>query len=106
DLAAFMLHCVEQQFTEVYTAVGPTERMNVKAMLDGCIAALGSNATLTWADAEFLASHEVQPWMELTVWVPPDSEFGGLGAVDGSKAWSAGLTSRPIGEIAKDTLAY
>jgi 2'-hydroxyisoflavone reductase len=75
-------------------------------MLDGCIAALGSNATLTWADAEFLAAHEVEPWMQLTVWVPPDSEFGGLGAVDGSAAWTAGLTTRPVGETAKDTLAY
>jgi 2'-hydroxyisoflavone reductase len=106
DLAAFMLLTVENQLTEVYSAVGPTERLSVKGMLDGCIAALGSNATLTWADAEFLASKEVQPWMELTVWVPPDSEFGGLGAVNGSKAWAAGLTTRPIGEIAKDTLAY
>lgn len=106
DLAAFMLRCVEEQFTEVYSAVGPTERLSVKGMLDGCIAALGSNATLTWADSKFLEKHEVQPWMELTVWVPPDSEFGGLGAVNGSKAWAAGLTTRPLGDIAKDTLAY
>jgi 2'-hydroxyisoflavone reductase len=106
DLAAFMLLTIEQQLANVYSAVGPTERMSVKGMLDGCIAALGSDAKLTWADAEFLAKHEVQPWMELTVWVPPDSEFGGLGAVDRSAAWSAGLTTRPVGETAKDTLAW
>jgi 2'-hydroxyisoflavone reductase len=106
DLAAFMLVCVEKQLTEVYSAVGPSERLSVKGMLEGCIAALGSNATLTWADAEFLASHQVEPWSQLTVWVPPDSDFGGLGAVNGSAAWAAGLTTRPIGEIAKDTLAW
>lgn len=106
DLAAFVLECVENQRCEVYSAVGPSERLSVKAMLEGMIAALGSDATLTWVDASFLAAHEVQPWMEMTVWVPPDSEFGGLGSVDGRKAWAAGLTTRPIGEIAKDTLAW
>jgi 2'-hydroxyisoflavone reductase len=106
DLAAFMLLCVEKQLTEVYSAVGPSERLSVEDMLEGIIAALGSTATLTWADAEFLASQEVEPWSQLTVWVPPGSDFGGLGAVNGSAAWAAGLTTRPIGEIAKDTLAW
>ncbi|MFV8756227.1 NAD-dependent epimerase/dehydratase family protein [Nannocystaceae bacterium ST9] len=106
DLAAFMLRCVENELTEVYSAVGPNERLSVQGMLEGCIAALGSSATLTWADAEFLASQAVEPWMQMTVWVPPGSEFGGLGAVDGSAAWAAGLVNRPIGEIAKDTLDW
>jgi len=106
DLAGFMLRMVERESCEVYSVVGPSERLSVQGMLEGCIAALGSSATLTWADAEFLASEAVEPWSQLTVWVPPGSEFGGLGSVDGSKAWAAGLTTRPIGEIAKDTLAW
>ncbi len=106
DLAAFMLRCVENQLTEVYSAVGPSERLSVAGMLEGCIAALGSSATLTWADAEFLAGQAVEPWSQMTVWVPPNSEFAGLGAVDGRAAWAAGLTTRPIAEIAKDTLAW
>lgn len=106
DLAAFMLLTVEQQRTATFSVVGPSERLSVRGMLEGCIAALESKATLTWADAEFLASQEVQPWMQMTVWVPPDSEFGGLGAVDGSAAWSAGLITRPVGETAKDTLTW
>jgi 2'-hydroxyisoflavone reductase len=106
DLAAFMLLAVEKMATEVFSVVGPIERMSVQGMLEGCIAALGSDATLTWADAAFLASQEVQPWMQMTVWVPPDSEFGGLGAVDGSAAAAAGLTTRSIGDTAKDTLAW
>lgn len=106
DLAAFMLHCIEAQYCEVYSAVGPSERLSVKGMLEGIAAGLAVSPSFTWIDAAFLEQHEVQPWMEMTVWVPPGSEFGGLGCVDGRKAWAAGLTTRPIGEIAKDTLAW
>ncbi len=106
DLAAFLLTTIEQRRFELYNAIGPQGGITVEGMIEGCIAAIGSKATLTWVDAEFLAAQQVEPWMHMTVWVPPDSEFGGLGAVDGSKAFAAGLSTRSVGETAKDTLAW
>jgi 2'-hydroxyisoflavone reductase len=106
DLAAFMLECVEQRHNNIYNAVGPAQTLTVEAMLKSGIEAIQSDARLTWVPAEFLEKHQVQPWMEMTVWVPPDSEFGGLGAVDNSAAVADGLTFRPLGETMVDTLAW
>lgn len=107
DLADFMLLCLERGQTRTYNAVGPAERLGVGAMLETGVAALGVDASLRFASAEFLAEHEVQPWMEMTVWVPPsDPEVGGLGQVDASGAKADGLRFRPLGETFVDTLAY
>jgi 2'-hydroxyisoflavone reductase len=107
DLAAFMVDCVEQRSFKPYNAVGPAERLTVEAMLRTGIDALGSDAKLTWIPAEFLAEHEVTPWMDMPVWVPPeDKEFGGLGSVELGDAPTDGLQFRPLAETMRDTLAY
>lgn len=106
DLAAFMVECVERRLTNIYNAVGPAQTLTVEAMLQTGVEALKSDGKLTWVPAEFLERHQVAPWMEMTVWVPPDSEFGGLGSVDNSTAVADGLKFRPLAEIMVDTLAY
>jgi 2'-hydroxyisoflavone reductase len=42
----------------------------------------------------------------MTVWVPPDSEDGGLEQVSIARAKEAGLTFRPLDETTNDTLEY
>ncbi|PRP99595.1 NAD-dependent epimerase/dehydratase family protein [Enhygromyxa salina] len=106
DLAAFMLECVERRQFNVYNAVGPAERTSVEAMLKGGIEALGADASLTFVPADFLAKHEVSPWMDMPVWVPPAGEFGGLGSVSGAAALADGLRLRPLAQTMTDTLAY
>ena len=107
DLAAFMVDCVERKLAKTYNAVGPAERLSVEAMLRGGAEALGAEVELTWIPAEFLAEHEVMPWMNMPVWVPPtDPEFGGLGSVDASGAVADGLAFRPLAETMVDTLAF
>lgn len=106
DLADFMLMCAEQRLMNVYNVVGPERTLTVEAMLQTGIEALESDARLTWVPADFLEQHEVMPWMHMTVWVPPDSDFGGLGAVDNTAAVADGLTYRPLSETMVDTLAW
>ena len=106
DLAQFMLTCVERRQARIYNAVGPTSPMPVEAMLRDGLAAVGGSGSLTFVPAEFLAAHEVTPWMDMPVWVPPGSEFGGLGAVDNANAVADGLEFRPLAQTMADTLAW
>ena len=73
-------------------------------MADG----LGVEPQLTWVDQEFLAAQEVEPWMgprALPVWLPLP-EYAGLMAHDVRASYDAGLATRPIGDTARDTLAW
>jgi 2'-hydroxyisoflavone reductase len=75
-------------------------------VLDACNRALGNKAQLTWVDADFLEKQEVRPWSEMPLWIPNQGEFAGFGTLDNRKAVKAGLVFRPIGDTAKDTLAW
>ena len=106
DLGSWMIRLAEEGQTGVYNATGPAVRMNMSAMLDGIRGAGSSDATFTWVDADFLAEHEVEPWTQMTVWVPASGEYAGLAQVNCQKAIAAGLSFRTLGETARDTLAW
>ncbi len=60
-----------------------------------------------WAPADFLLEREVTYWAgprSLPLWLPEDAR--GMTSHDVSAAFAAGLTTRPIGETAADTLAW
>lgn len=105
DLAAWIVTDVEQGLTGVYDATGPIMRLG--DMVDEVVAAVGGAATLVWATADFLIERDVAYWSgprSLPLWLPEDSR--GMTAHDVSAAIAAGLTVRPIGETAVDTLAW
>lgn len=104
DLAAWLVECVLARHFGTFNATGPAQGMTVGAMVDACVQAGGAGATPVWIPAEFLAAQEVSPWSDMPVWVPPDGEAGGMGAVDVRRALAAGLVFRPIAETARDTL--
>jgi 2'-hydroxyisoflavone reductase len=106
DLGAWMIRLAEEGHTGVYNATGPASRMTMSGMLEGIREATGSDATFTWVSAEFLEEHEVQPWVQMTVWVPGSGEFMGLAQVNCEKAIAAGLAFRPLADTARDTLAW
>lgn len=106
DLAAWLVHLVEQRQMGVYNAVGPAEPMTMRAMLERSRAAVGSDASLTWVDADFLGKHGVTPWGDMPAWTPAGGEYAGFGAIDASKAMKHGLRFRPIEDTATATLAW
>jgi 2'-hydroxyisoflavone reductase len=106
DLGAWIVRVVEDRTVGTMNALGPEHRVTMKQVLDECNRALGGKAQLIWVDAEFLAKHDVGPWSELPMWIDNKGEFAGFGALSNARAVKAGLTFRPIGDTARDTLAW
>lgn len=104
DLGAWCIRLLEADATGVYNATGPDYPLTLGAVFDACRAAAGTNVRFTWVDEGFLLEQGVTPFRGLPLWVP--SSEAGFGAVDISRAVSAGLTFRPLAETARDTLAW
>lgn len=106
DLADWMVVCSEQGHTGIYNAAGPETVLTIEQLLAACAEGTEASPELVWIDAEFLGEKKVEPWMHMTVWVPPDSDFGGMGSVQNAAAVGAGLKFRPQADTARDTLAW
>ena len=104
DLAAFMVHCLEQNLTESYNLVRPP--MPFGELLDACADVADNDVSMTWVPAEFLAEQDVQSWRELQVWVDSDGPRSGSLTWSPNRALAAGLTIRPVTETVRDTLAW
>ena len=72
-------------------------------MLDGIKDAEKSNATFTFVPYEFLKRQKVEAWSEMPVWAGDEL---GLARTKIDKALAKGLTFRPLGDTARDTLAW
>jgi 2'-hydroxyisoflavone reductase len=106
DLGAWLVRVVEDGTTGTMNALGPEKRVTMKAVLDECNRALGNKAQLTWVDAAFLDQQDVSGWSDMPMWVDNHGDAAGFGTRQNAKAVKAGLTFRPIGDTARDTLAW
>jgi 2'-hydroxyisoflavone reductase len=106
DLADWLIHLVETNTVGVMNALGPEKRFTMKQAIDQTNAAVGGKATPVWVDAKFLEKHDVGPWSEMPMWIPNEGEYVGFGTTSNARAVKAGLEFRPIGDTAKDTLAW
>jgi 2'-hydroxyisoflavone reductase len=57
---------------------------------------------LTWVSESFLEQQGLAPWTDIPAWSPGDP----MSFVDVRDAVAAGLTFRPIGTTARDTLEW
>ena len=108
DLTAFEVMCMEKGVTGTFNVVGPHPRdpLTIGKLLESCKIASESDATFTWVPAEFLASQNVGPWMNMSCWIPAEGEYAGFGSRNIDKAVKAGLTFTPIDTTMRDTLAW
>jgi 2'-hydroxyisoflavone reductase len=106
DLGAFLVKLIEDKATGVFNALGPDKVLTIGRMLSACKRAAQSNATFTWADAEFLTKEGVHAWSDMPVWVPSSGDTAGFARVSNARALKAGLTFLPIDETAKATLDW
>jgi 2'-hydroxyisoflavone reductase len=106
DLGAWIVRVIEDRTVGTMNALGPEHRVTMKQVLDACNHALGDKAQLTWVDAAFLDAQGVSGWSEMPMWIDNKGEFAGFGTLANARAVKAGLTFRPIGDTARDTLAW
>jgi len=106
DLAEWTVRMVEQGDVGVYNATGPERPRPFGEMLNGIKTALGSNATFTWVDQDFLQDQNVHGWADLPVWVRQGPDTAGFMTVSVAAAMAKGLSYRPLDMTARDTLAY
>ncbi len=103
DLAAFALDTALHGAVNVLSPPGHT---TMAELLDLCREVTGSDATMTWVDAEFLLARGVEPWVELPIWVPPIGDTADFFQVDASLAYRSGLSCRSPRETVEDTWSW
>lgn len=106
DLGAWIVRVIEDGTVGTMNALGPEKRVTMKEVLDAVDHALGNKAQLTWVDADFLDKQGVEGWSEMPMWLDNKGDYAGFGTQQNAKAVKAGLVFRPIGDTARDTLAW
>ena len=103
DLAAWLVHLVEQGTTGVFNACGPEKRMAWGTLVEACQKAGNPYAKPVWIPAEFLAKQE---GLEFPIWAAYAGDSKGSHTWRNDRAIKAGLRFRPADQTAKDTLAW
>ncbi|MCY9662063.1 NAD-dependent epimerase/dehydratase family protein [Paenibacillus chondroitinus] len=103
DLSAWIIRLVEQEMVGTLHASGSDYTM--EEVVQSCTENTQSEVICTWVPEEFLVANEVGEWMELPLWIQSDSLVG-MFSLDNTKAFANGLTTRPLIEIVRDTLAW
>jgi len=108
DLTAFEVLCMERRTGGTFDVTGPPPAtpLTMKAYLETCRQAAGSDASFVWADTAFLDANGIGPWRDLPCWLPDDADYAGFGRRSVAKAVAAGLAYRPLAETVRDTLAW
>jgi 2'-hydroxyisoflavone reductase len=106
DLTQWMVRTLEETHRGTFNATGPASPLSIAEALYGIRAVTTANVSFKWADAQFLAEHEVRPWRDMPLWIPPTDGMQGFSRVNCQKAIEAGLTFRPLADTALDTLEW
>ncbi|MGH6909008.1 MAG: NAD-dependent epimerase/dehydratase family protein [Phenylobacterium sp.] len=106
DLAEWTVRMAESGTTGTFNGTGPAKPMTMRQFLAGVAAGVHAQPKLTWVSTKFLEAEDVSPWGDLPVWVPGQGDTAGFARRAISRAQKAGLTYRPLGVTAADTLAW
>jgi 2'-hydroxyisoflavone reductase len=106
DLAEWTIRVAEQRTAGTFNATGPNAPVPMRRFLEGVAAGVGARPTYAWAPEAFLEANHVSAWTDMPVWVPESGETAGFHHRANARAIHAGLTFRPLGVTAADTLAW
>ena len=103
DLAAWLVHMVEQGTIGAFNACGPEKKLPWGDLIAACQKAGNPSAKPIWIPAEFVVKQE---GVDFPIWAPYVGETKGFSTWRNDRAVKAGLTFRPASETVKDTLAW
>lgn len=104
DLAAFSLQVTIEKVGGVYNATGPDNGMPIGRLFEACERATGSGATFTYLPEDFLIAQEIQPWLNLPMWLPEAAV--NMNTTNIQRALAAGLRLREVEATVRDTLDW
>jgi len=106
DLTEWMVRVAENEYNGVFNCVGPATPRPMAELLYGIRAVTTAETTFTWVPSSFLAEHEIRPYSEMPVWMPPTPGREGFARFDLTHEVKRGLTFRPLAVTTKDTLDF
>lgn len=106
DLAQFVALLVENGDGGTYNVVTQPGTHTFGELIDACRRACASPAAVRWIDEAALLHENVEPWSELPLWIPRDSENFPCLRASCERAAARGLTTRPLAQTVRDTLAW
>jgi 2'-hydroxyisoflavone reductase len=107
DLANFVLDAALAGHAGPFNVVSRRGHATIRSLLETCQAVAGApDARLTWVDPDAVIAAGIEPWTELPIWLPPDSEFAGMHAANVERALAAGLRCRPAEQTVRDTWSW
>ena len=101
DLADWMVRLAEERTSGAFNGTAPVGQTTMGELLQAAIEATGSAARLRWIPEDKLEEAEIEPWMELPLWLP--ARHLGTWDVGTERAQAAGLRTRPVAETVADT---
>ncbi|PJN37408.1 reductase [Streptomyces sp. CB02959] len=106
DLAEWTLDALRDGRSGAYNLVSESGHTTMGELLESCTRVTGSSAELRWTAPEDVLAADIEPWMELPIWLPPGEVHDVMHGADVAKAVAAGLRCRPVGETVADTWAW
>jgi 2'-hydroxyisoflavone reductase len=103
DLAAWLVHLVEQGTMGVFNACGPETRLAWGSLVEACQKVGAAHAKPVWIPADFVAKQE---GIEFPIWAAYAGDTKGFSTWRNDRAVKAGLRFRPVEQTAQDTLAW
>jgi len=107
DFAQLVLECAERKTAGTYNVT--CEPVRFGEIIEACVehaAARGVSGLPVWVPGSLLDAHEVRPWVDVPVWIPPGGESPGLHRMNVSRVHELGWSTRPIGQTVADTMGW
>ena len=106
DLAQWLVLGCEEQVAGVFNALGDV--YSLSDVVEASAAAAGTRPNYVEASDDWLAAHEVEPWMgaeSLPLWLP-QSDYLGFMTRRNDAATAAGMRLRPLAETVASSLRW
>lgn len=102
DLAKFLVNAAETHVAGIFNTVSQPGHSTMQELLETCNAVTGGNASLMWMEPDDITSHDIKPWTELPIWTLQGRLHSYLYNNNVTKAFEAGLLTRPARETITD----